>query len=233
MSTPLQGTSYDKSWTDVCNTALRLIGAPRISSLTDGTNSQIACSDLLADAISEVVGGNDDWNCLRTQAILNKDSGSPPLFDYLYAYLLPADYERFISIETADTPAPIIDPSNPHPIAPLYPWKVVGNHVYTNATLVYLWYHRTVGNEDAATLPKSFLHAIHAALAASLVMPLRQDPVLLKAMEGKAAKELMQAIAVDDAGKQTKVGSQERGYTYYDENRDLGPIDPRFPIPPG
>jgi len=231
MGTPLQGTKYDQSWTDVCNTALRLIGANRIASLTDGSREQIACSDLLADAISDVIGGSDDWNCLRAQAVLVVDAANPPLFDYLYAYLLPADYERFIRVYTGDTPAPVIDPYNPHPTDPIYDWKIVGGHLYTNATLVYLWYNRTIVNEDASTLPKSFLHAIHASLAASLVMPLRQDPTLLKMMEDKAAKELARAIAIDDAGKQTRIGSQARGYTWHDENRDLGPIDPRFPGP--
>jgi hypothetical protein len=231
VSTPIQGTSWDKSWTDVCNTALRRIGARRIGSLTDGSKEQIACSDLLADAISDVVGSNDDWNCLRAQSQLVNDATITPMFDYLYAYLLPADYERFVAIETADTPAPIIDPYNPHPIVPLYDWKIVGNHVYTNATLVYLWYHRTVVNEDASGLPKQFLHAIHAQLAYLLVMPLRQDATLLRTCKDDVEEELRKAIAQDDAGKQTKMGSAARSYTWHDENRDLGPIDPRFPTP--
>lgn len=225
MATPIQGTSYGTGWVDVCNWALRRIGAPRISTLNDGSTQQIACTDLLGQSISEVIAANDDWACLRARAQLSRDASYTPPNDFKYAYLLPSDYEGFVAIETLDAPAPQLDPLNPRPLQPVYPWSPQGNWILTSATLVYLTYTRTPTNEDGATLPKKFRWAVAMQLALNLVMPLRQNVQLQKIMEGVAKGAIKQAIASDDQAKQTFVGPEERGFGYYDEVRSMGQSD--------
>jgi hypothetical protein len=230
--TPIQGISAGVSWVDVCNTALRAIGAARISNLTDGSPSQLACSDLLGDAITAVMAANDDWCILRVRTQLTRDPKYVPPNDYLYAYTLPSDCSDFQQdgVEAIDQPPssnPLVlpngSPSN-------HKWSREGNWILTDATLVYLLYQRNLNNEDPSILPDWFFHAIHDQLAVGLCMPLRQNVALLRILEKAAEKSLQAAIANDDKAKETWEGSKTRGYDYYEKVRMTGfdglPPDP-------
>lgn len=219
------GQSPQGSWVAVCNAALRAIGAQRISNLADGTPSQQACSDLLGDAITAVTSASDNWAVLRKRVQLAIDAtATPPVNDYLYAYLLPVDCVDFIAsdVEAVDAPpvGAVVQP--PPGRKSNYAWIREDRWILTNATLVYLTYARDVVNTDAATLPDWFLHAIHDQLAVALVMPLRQNPALLRQLTAHAAESLRNAIANDDKMKDVPDGEKTRGYRYYEETRMTG-----------
>jgi len=227
MGTPIQGTTYGKSWVDVCNWALRRIGCKRITSLTDGSKEQLACSDLLGDAITNVVSANDDWACLRARVQLAVDASYVPPTDFLYAYAMPNDFERWVDIETY-IDASAVPPAgvwNEPPVQQM-PWSREQNWILSNSTVVYLRYGRTVNNEDAGLMPKSFVCAVQTALAVALLVPLRQNVGLLPHLEKQAADALKDAIATDDQSKQTWEGSRKRGYRYYEEARYGGTWPP-------
>jgi hypothetical protein len=155
------------------------------------------------------------------------DAGNVPVSDYLYAYALPNDFERWVDIELLDQPisgqVTFTDPRRPQR---QYNWSREDRWILTNATLVYLIYGRTVNNEDASLLPKSFVCAVQTALAVSLLIPLRQNVALLPHLEKQAADALKDAIATDDQSKQTWVGTDIRGYRYYEETRESGGMPP-------
>jgi hypothetical protein len=233
MSDPIQGIAPNNTWVAVCNTALRAIGAKRISRLTDGSPSQQACSDLLGDAITAVGASSDDWAILRSRKQLAIDPSYVPPNDYLYAYALPADCDEFMEdgVEAIDAPANMQVVPVPPGKRSTHPWSREDRWILTNATLVYLRYQRNLLNADAATLPDWFLHAIHDQLAVALCMPLRQNVGLLARLEAAAAKSLAAAIANDDKMKETWQGSKVRGFEYYEETRMTGGYDGQVPDP--
>lgn len=225
-TTPVKGFSFGNSWTDICNGALRHVGARRIQTLQDGTESAIACADMLADAITEVIAADDDWCVLRKRAQLSVAPEYVPPNDFLYAYALPNDIVNFSQdgVEAIDAPAP----TNPSTIPPGSPssheWRIESSYLLTNATLVYLTYTRQLMDEDAATLPRWFTLAIEHKLAEHLAMPLRQNATLATRLEKKADQAIRAAISMDDQMKETWEGSKTRGYEYYEQRRYTGYI---------
>ena len=231
MSTQIQGTTFGEAWVDVANWALRRIGSSRISSLSDGSPNQLVVSDMLGDAIMEVVYASNDWSILKARQQLSIDPTYVPPTDFLYAYSLPSDYEGFVSIETLDSPyaASQVDPTNPKPVRPMYPWSFesqqgggVGPHILTNGPYAYLTYIRGIVNEDGVLAAKSFRCAVQACLAVSVEMSLRGNTRLRLELQKESEKAIATAIMVDDRAKETKLGPDERGYTWYDENRFAG-----------
>jgi len=182
------------------------------------------CADCLPDAITAVMAENDDWCVLRARSQLSVDPSYVPPNDYLYAYLLPNDCSDFQQdgVEAIDAPSNGASLTTPPGSKSSYPWSREGIWLLTNATLVYLRYQRNPVNEDAVTLPDWFLHAVHDQLAVNLCMPMRQNPSLLRYLEKSADRSLRNAIANDDKMKQTAVGSDVRGYGYYEETRGGG-----------
>ncbi len=224
---PIQGVNAGVSWVDVCNTALRMLGMDRISSLSgnDNDKSRLACADLLPDAITAVCSASDDWACLRARAQLVLDPTYVPVNDYLYAYSIPVDCSDFnqADVEALDAPQ-AGSPTNPYPytVRSTHRWSREDKWILTNATLVYLRYNRNPVQADASTLPDWFLHAVHDQLAINLCMPLRQNVGLLNVISKGAEKSLSAALANDDKMKYKASARDKRGYGYYEETRMTG-----------
>ena len=218
--TPIVGISQGASWVSVCNTALRAVGKDRISQLGGSDPNAMICADLLPDAITAVMAANDDWCVLRARAQLSVDPNYVPPYGYLYAYALPNDCSDFqqdgvIAINAVPVGTTISDDDTLSSM----PWAREDTWILTNATAVYLKYQRGLYNEDAATLPDWFLHAVHDQLAVSLCMPMRQSPSLLRVLTKNAEDSLRNAIANDDKMKVTFQGSGIRGFKYYEDTR--------------
>ena len=232
--TPIVGASPGASWVSVCNTALRAVGKDRISAIGGSDPNALICADLLPDAITAVLAANDDWCVLRKRAQLVVDGDYVPAYGYLYAYALPNDCSDFqqdgvIAINAVPAGTTISDDDTLSSM----PWAREDRWILTNATACYLKYQRLLYNEDAATLPDWFLHAVHDQLAVNLCMPLRQNVGLLKILDAGAAKSLSAALANDDKMKSKPSARDTRGYGYYEETRmgygggaDAGGIDP-------
>ena len=166
------------------------------------------------------MAANDDWCVLRKRAQLVVDGNYVPAYGYLYAYALPNDCSDFqqdgvIAINAVPAGTTISDDDTLSSM----PWAREDRWILTNATAVYLKYQRLLYNEDAATLPDWFLHAVHDQLACGLCMPMRQSPSLLRVLTKNADDSLRNAIANDDKMKVTYQGSGVRGYKYYEDTR--------------
>lgn len=79
------------------NTALIKLGAYKITTLTDGTTeSDIA--NALYSPVRDALLSLYPWSFATRQIVLSTPSITPPIADYTYAFNLPADHLRTLSI---------------------------------------------------------------------------------------------------------------------------------------
>lgn len=87
--------------TSLCNVALRRIGAKSIKSLdTDHDREAEICRELYHDARRTVLSMHN-WNAAKRAAQLTVNSDVTPTF-WDYAFTLPDDYVRLISVHPSD-----------------------------------------------------------------------------------------------------------------------------------
>lgn len=85
-------------WVDIANRALARVGYQMISRLDEGSNAANYCSSLLPDALNEVYSAHP-FGCAVRRVVLSPDT-QRPAFGYAYAYPLPGDCARVLSVET-------------------------------------------------------------------------------------------------------------------------------------
>ena len=88
----------------ICNVALRKLGARRITALTDDTEEAKSCTDVF-DRLRDKLLRIHPWNFATKRAALAVSTTSPA-WGYDNAYPLPADCLRITSVDTS------------------YPWEV-------------------------------------------------------------------------------------------------------------
>lgn len=81
----------------ICNAALRLIGAARIDSLTDGTREADAAAFYWA-LVRPWVFTAVPWKCITKRVVLD-DAATTPAWGYAYAWNFPADFVRLVRLE--------------------------------------------------------------------------------------------------------------------------------------
>lgn len=93
------------SETGIVNIALARINAERISSLDSGTTKQARVARDLFDEARDELFRKVTWNFCTKRVELSQaaGSGSTPAFGYDYAYTLPADFLRMISVHPSDS----------------------------------------------------------------------------------------------------------------------------------
>lgn len=88
------------SETEIVNAALRRVGGQRITSITDDVASAGVASDVLALERDEALRSLP-WNFAVTRTTLGR-LASAPGFEFAYAYALPADNLRVVSVHGSD-----------------------------------------------------------------------------------------------------------------------------------
>ena len=86
--------------TDIVNKSLRMIGATRITSLTDGSTNANAANDIYTEVRDELLRSHP-WNFATKRAKLAQ-SATTPTFEFDYAYPLPSDWIRTVSVHDND-----------------------------------------------------------------------------------------------------------------------------------
>ena len=120
--------------TQICNMALRGIGAKRINNL-DESNSQpeaIECRTFY-DHVRDSLLRSYDWPFARTRIQLSEDTETPD-FEYDHQFYLPSNYLRLRTYY--DTDAGYDESSRL--------WKIEGRKVLTNYESVYLRYIKKI-----------------------------------------------------------------------------------------
>ena len=113
---------------DICNSALNLLGASTISTITEDTKNARLCNQRY-EPIRNRVMRSHNWNCLIKRVQLAQDS-TAPVVEYSYAYTLPTDCLRVLKIHNGSTDS----------IKSALDYKIEGRKVVTDETTIYLVY---------------------------------------------------------------------------------------------
>lgn len=85
------------SQVEICNAALRKLGAQRITSMTDGTRNAQLLSDLWQMVLDAELAA-EPWTFAMKRTQLPASS-TAPLFGWNHAYPLPSDYLQLVEID--------------------------------------------------------------------------------------------------------------------------------------
>lgn len=187
----------------VCNSALLKVGGDLISSLTDGSRAAYICNTLYT-VLRDKCMGDAPWGFAIAQAQISPQA-TPPLFDYQFAYQLPADCLRPLNCESE-------------------PWTVVaGGLLYCNSqgplNLTYIQ-----RNTDESSWDERFAEAFALLLARELALALVQSVPLQGTMDKMYQMAIKDARALNAVSKSPKHliadlwSSARKGYNY------LGPV---------
>ena len=176
------------SETDVANAALRLIGASRITSFTDGSKNANAVQDVYSGLRDDLLRSHL-WNFATKRQKLARSSTAPG-FGFSYAYALPNDWLRTSGVFDNEAGCGTF----------LYAEEQVGDQrcIVCSAEDVYLAYVAKAA--DPNIMPADFVRALEFALARDLAVPVAQSASLGQAMDAQARQKLAWARSADAAG---------------------------------
>lgn len=174
--------------TDVINTAARLVGAEPITSITDGTKTANVASDIY-DELRDYLLRSHPWN-FATKRVQLARSATAPTFEFDYAYVLPADWLRTISVHDNDAGHGTL----------FYRMEQVGDQLVLVASSdqVYLRYVARV--EDPNLMALDFRRTLEVSLARDFAIPLASSNTLHESLSSQAQRLLAQARSSDAMG---------------------------------
>lgn len=176
------------SETDLANVALRLIGANRITSFTDGSKNANAVQDVYSGLRDDMLRSHR-WN-FATQRQKLARSSTAPTYEFDYAYALPSDWLRTVAVHDSDAGTGTF----------LYREELVANQrcFVTSVEQVYLTYVARI--TDPNLMSDDFIRALEFSLARDLAVPLANSNSLTESMGKQAERALARARSVDAAG---------------------------------
>lgn len=177
---------------DICNSALNMIGASNIVSLTEDSRAARVCNqryEFVRDAVSRA----HPWNCLVRRASIAADADNPA-FEFEYQFTLPNDPYclRVIRPQDIDT---------------IY--RVEGRKVLANATPFKFIYIARV--TDPNQYDQLFIETIAARLAADISYALVNSATLTASLFDLYNQKLSEARFVDATeGTPDNIVNQDR-----------------------
>ena len=168
---------------DMCNSALNLLGASNISSLTEDNKNARLCNQRFS-SIRDRVFRSHNWNCLIKRTELAQDS-TAPIVEFAYAYTLPASCLRVLAINNGSTDS----------IKTNLEYKVEGRKILTGQSTVFLIYIAI--DTDPNTYDTYLREAIIHQLAADLCYAITNNSTLATKYLTKADEILREARFID------------------------------------
>lgn len=174
--------------TDIVNIALRRIGANRISSLdNDSSKEAVAARDLFDEARRDTLS-LCGWNGATKRTTLTA-SATSPTFGWDYAYILPYDYLRIMSVHPTDSDAAQV------------PYKLEFQSgddrvILCNSTSVYLIY--VFDQEDTTVMGAGFRDALAWRMARDLAGALSKSSAAAEMAE-KMHRYILARVKGNDA----------------------------------
>lgn len=174
---------------DIVNAALRRIGESPITTLADGTTAANAADDLYSELRDELLRSHP-WN-FATKRIKLAQSATAPAFEFDYAYPLPADWIRTISVTNNDAGYGTI----------LYRMELIGTQrsILTSSDECYLRYVSQV--TDPNLMPADFRATLALMIARDLSIALASSRTLRADLADEARSKLAQARSADGMGQ--------------------------------
>lgn len=178
---------------DICNAALAELGESyTITAISppDGSVYARHCSRLYTPCRDEVLADHA-WGFATKRALLADSADDPPA-SWAFAYALPADFIRPVSVYPETT-------SNDESDAQDY--TIEGQNLYTNVEKATLRYVFRV--EDATKYPPYFARAVSKKIAQLLCGPLAKDVKLRQVLGTEYLQVLAHAAALDSSAQRT------------------------------
>ena len=161
----------------ICNGALSLMGADRISSITENTEEAVVCNDRyehVRDSVLQLY----PWNCCIFRRILSIDVVAPA-FVYRYQFVLPTSPRclTVISVEETDD------------------WIIENEHLVTDSDKISIVYLGRV--TDASKYPPHLAELISSRLATEISYKLVGDVQIQQMCTNVYNYKLREAIEID------------------------------------
>jgi hypothetical protein len=184
---------------EIGNFALGHVAEQRINTLDDTTEPARLVKLHVFQVIRELLRSGK-WKCARTPAELGRLTAAP-LFGWQYAYQLPADFIRMVTLNDVD-PDDVKEPT----------FEIQGTTILTDEAEANLVYIRdlTVASGDVNAMDPLLTKAVVLELAARLAWPLQQSRTLKESLEESAERALRKALAADAQGERRTPINQQR-----------------------
>jgi len=163
---------------DICNSALNMIGASNIISLTEDSRAARVCNQRY-EFVRDAVFRSHPWNCLIKRTSLAADSDTPA-FEFSYQHTLP----------TNPYCLRVLRPQDPDTV-----FKIEGRKVMSNTTPFKMIYVARV--TDANEYDQLLIETISARLAADISYALVNSAALSQSLMDMYAAKLSEARFVD------------------------------------
>ena len=176
------------SETDVINVGLRHVGADIIVSLTDGTNSANIASTIYEPARDNLLASHP-WN-FATKRVKLAQSATEPTFEFDYAYPLPSDWIRTISVHDNDAGHGTV----------LYRMELINGQRSIVASSSDIWIRYVARVTDPNAMTPDFLDALSKVLARDFAIPITSSNTLYEQMSKAADRAIARARSTDAMG---------------------------------
>lgn len=174
--------------TDVVNAALRKIGAKAIISIGDGSDNANIVDDIYTEVRDDLLASNP-WNFATKRVKLAQITATPG-FEYDFAYALPFDWIRTVSVHDNDAGHGTV----------LYKSEFLDNQrvLISSSNQLYLRYiYRAT---DPNRMSSNFRKAFEDALAREFCIPITESNTLFEQLEKQAKRSLNKARSTDAMG---------------------------------
>ena len=168
---------------DICNSALNLLGASTISSLTEDSKNARLCNQRY-EPIRNRMFRSHAWNCLTKRVQLAKDS-TAPVVEFANQYTLPTDCLRVLKVHTGTSDS----------IKDQIDYVVEGRKIKTDEGTIFLIYIATI--TDPNQYDTYLTEALAAAIAADLAYAITNNATLANNYQSLADERLREARFID------------------------------------
>ena len=170
------------SQVSICNIALQLVGAERITAIDDGSEQARSC-DILYEPTRQELLRTHLWRFARARAALPADS-TDPLWGYDKRFLKPADCLQVFAIDTGTY--------NTRGVR----WAIEGDYIIANtAAPLNIMYGKD--ETDESKFDVLFVMVFAHQLAVYLCDPLTQDNTKKAALNQELGRTYQNAMASD------------------------------------
>jgi hypothetical protein len=202
---------------DICNVALAMLGAGRITSLTDPTKAAVLANSIYETVRDETLQ-DSEWNFAQVRASLAQLS-DVPVFGFNFQYALPVSpFALRINEVDPDDAVYTIESNADGTLRVLLTDEPVINVRYTAQIT------------DPSLYSKTFILALATHIAADLALPLTGLPAVVADMEKKYEARISRAMTADSQEGSTRIADinvlldvRQHGFEDFDRSRNRLP----------
>jgi hypothetical protein len=180
---------------EVCNIALKRLGADAIVAFDEGTSRASLCQQLYLPTVDRMLREHE-WNFAQIRVAL-APLAAAPAWGYTHAYTYPTR-PLCLKVNETDPRDAEYDVENSVDGA----GDIQGKVIVTDEGELNIRYTGRI--EDVTQWDASFTDAVAMSLAAQMAYPLTENPNLAKVVGGEAANSLQHARSVDSQEGSTK-----------------------------